>query len=198
MHTRNAAYVLRCQELSRYAFDTARAQYGDDLLMTTVHGSWLYGTAHEHSDTDLYVVVDNVRTKQHVDADGLDVMRINTAAYFEQLSHGAHQAVEAHYSPYRLVNTNHPWARMLMHTVPSARGFVRKSLSASTAFRRRVADELVEQRLADPNSTIELMPGHNKTIGHAARLETAASHVMHAGFAEYTPVWISHSTPSHH
>ena len=192
MHTHDAAYVLRCQKLSRYAFDTAYAQYGDDVLMATVHGSWLYGTAHEHSDTDLYVVVDNVRTKQHVNPDGLDVMRINTAAYFEQLSHGAHQAVEAHYSPYRVINTNHPWARMLMHTVPSARDFVRKSLSASTAFRRRVADELVEQRLAEPSVTVELTPAHNKAVGHAARLEAAASHVMHAGFAEYIPVWIPH------
>lgn len=192
MHTRDAAYVLRCRELSQYAFDTAYARYGDDVLMSTVHGSWLYGTAHEHSDTDLYVVVDNVRTKQHVDAHGIDTMRINTAAYFEQLSHGAHQAVEAHYSPYRVINTNHPWAHMLMHTVPSARGFVRKSLSASTAFRRRVADELVEQRLAEPSATVELTPAHNKAVGHAARLEAAASHVMHASFAEYTPVWIPH------
>lgn len=192
MCTSNTAYVLRCRELSQYAFDTAYARYGDDLLMATVHGSWLYGTAHEHSDTDLYVVVDNVRTKQHVGADGLDVMRINTAAYFEQLSHGAHQAVEAHHSPYRVINTNHPWARMFMHTVPSARGFVRKSLSASTAFRRNVADELVEQRLAEPTTTIKLMPGHNKAIGHAARLGTKAATVLHAGFAEYTPVWIPH------
>lgn len=39
MHTHDATYVLRCQELSRYAFDTAYAQYGDNVLMATVHGS---------------------------------------------------------------------------------------------------------------------------------------------------------------
>lgn len=198
MTSNNTTYTQRCHELSQHAFRQAQSQYGNKLLMATVHGSWLYGTAHEHSDVDLYIVVDNVRTKQHVNAHGIDTMRINTAAYFEQLSHGAHQAVEAHYSPYRVINTNHPWARLLMHTVPSARGFVRKSLSASTAFRRRVADELVEQRLAEPSATIELTPAHNKAIGHAARLETKATTVLHAGFAEYTPVWIPHSTPSHH
>lgn len=101
MTSNSTAYVCRCHELSQYAFNEAQRQYGDKVLMATVHGSWLYGTAHEHSDTDLYVVVDDVRTKQRVDAHGLDVMRINTAAYFEQLDCGAHQAAEAHYSPYR-------------------------------------------------------------------------------------------------
>lgn len=189
MTSNSTAYVRRCHELSQYAFNEAQRQYGDKVLMATVHGSWLYGTAHEHSDTDLYVVVDDVRTKQRVDAHGLDVMRINTAAYFEQLDCGAHQAAEAHYSPYRRINTAHPWVHLLMHTVPSARGFVRKSLSASTSFRRRVADELVEQRLCDPHSTITLAPGHNKTIGHAARLEDKAVNVLHAGFDAFTPVW---------
>lgn len=189
MTSNNTDYVRRCHELSQYAFDAAHARYGDALLMATVHGSWLYGTAHEHSDTDLYVVVDDVRTKQRVDAGGLDVMRINTAAYFEQLDNGSHQATEAHYSPYRLVNTTHPWAHLLMHTVPSARGFVRKSLSASTSFRRRVADELVEQRLCDPHATATLTPAHNKAIGHAARLEDRACAVLYDGFHEFTPVW---------
>ena len=184
-----SAYVRRCHELSKHTYASAYARYGNNLLMATVHGSWLYGTAHEQSDTDLYVVVDAARTTQRVDADGLDVMRINTAMYFEQLATGSHQAVEAHYSPYRVVNTTHPWARMLLHTVPSARDFARKSLSASTAFRRRVSDELVAQRMTDPHSVATLTTAHNKAIGHAARLEDKASAVLHDGFHGFTPVW---------
>ena len=79
--------------------------------MATIHGSYLYGTAHENSDLDCYIVTldgENTHT-EYTTRNGyvIDVRRNDLKRYTELLKIGAHQAVEAFNSPYAVWNRIH-------------------------------------------------------------------------------------------
>ena len=52
-----------CYEISEWLVDNIDR---NDVIMGTVHGSYLYGTAHKDSDLDLYVVVEKGKNKSKV------------------------------------------------------------------------------------------------------------------------------------
>jgi hypothetical protein len=68
-------------------------------LFRTVHGSHLYGMAHEGSDMDLYIVTDSQssRARQTV-VDGIDTVRIGLDTFLAYASGGSHQSCEALFS----------------------------------------------------------------------------------------------------
>lgn len=87
------------REMSQFVFDKLVSK-GENPVLVTVHGSWLYGTANENSDIDLYAVVNNTSktNKQKVVGD-LDVAQIGLKTFVKNVSEGTHQAVEALWSP---------------------------------------------------------------------------------------------------
>lgn len=82
---------------------------GNELL-TTVHGSHLYGLAHAGSDLDTYVVVLKGRSRQSTDGFN-DVTRVPMGRFLYQCSVGVPQALEALWSPFKLVTPE--WAPFL-------------------------------------------------------------------------------------
>lgn len=72
-------------------------------LFKTIHGSHLYGLAHESSDTDYYVVVSNQKKKRIRFAkqsiiDGIDTMTVDWGTWINQCQLGVPQALEAMFS----------------------------------------------------------------------------------------------------
>lgn len=69
------------------------------MIFETVHGSHLYGLAHEDSDMDLYKVYEGAgdQLKQSVHA-GVDVVRGDLEAFLLRALSGSHQSCEALFS----------------------------------------------------------------------------------------------------
>lgn len=73
------------------------------MLFRTVHGSRLYGLAHEGSDYDWYTVVPKVKTAKatyakHKVVDDLDTVVVDFGTWLKQCSEGVPQALEAMFS----------------------------------------------------------------------------------------------------
>ena len=193
------SYTEYCQRVSVALFEQASQHYSvtnsdgtvyNPVLFATVHGSYLYGTAHAGSDLDCYLVVDNVKNKQSVSNTGIDTARFSTHKFLELVTAGSHQAVEALYSPYAVFNSRHPYYEMVQCLQPSVFNFMRKSMSAATSFRYRVAEELgVDHPSFIPDNAVLDYTQH-KRLHHAERLEAGVNTVLRGGFAAYTPVWV--------
>jgi predicted nucleotidyltransferase len=74
------------------------------VLFKTVHGSRLYGLAHQDSDWDFYTVLDRVPknkaryAKQKISADGTDAMTVDFGTWLQMCVSGVPQALEAMFS----------------------------------------------------------------------------------------------------
>lgn len=73
------------------------------ILFKTVHGSRLYGLAHENSDEDFYTVLDKVKTKKAKYAkqsitDDEDSMVVDFGTWVNMCVNGVPQALEAMFS----------------------------------------------------------------------------------------------------
>lgn len=166
--------VEYCHVFSQWVFDNFGS---DDVLMATIHGSYLYGTAHENSDLDCYVVtLDGKNTHKEFRTDNgyiLDVRRNSLGRYVELVGYGAHQAVEAFYSPYAVWDTTSVWYPFLRAQRTNLASFAKKCLSAADAFR--------EQGELKPEKA-------KKFFMHADRLEYGVEYALDHNGA-YTPVW---------
>lgn len=70
-----------------------------ELIFSTVHGSWLYGLAHEGSDRDVYYVYEGKGTKLRQSMQGDDdSVRGTLDAFLNRAIAGSHQSVEALFS----------------------------------------------------------------------------------------------------
>lgn len=73
------------------------------ILYKTIHGSRLYGLAHENSDWDYYTVVDKVKNKKakyatHRIIDGVDSVVVDFGTWVNLCQKGVPQALEAMFS----------------------------------------------------------------------------------------------------
>lgn len=166
-----------CHEASQWAYDHY-TNLGYNVLFATVHGSYLYGTAHENSDLDFYVVVQEGKNSQKVYDDGTDVLRVSLEKFLSLVNAGSHQAVEALYSPYKVVNPDNPYSHLVTALRPSRSAFMRKSLSAASSFRHRL-EETTDTKKAE------------KYARHARRLEKSAVDMMDMC---YSPVYTHFSS----
>lgn len=79
------------------------------VLFKTIHGSRLYGLAHQNSDEDFYTVVDKVKTarakwaKQTI-VGSEDTMMIDFGTWLWQCTSGVPQALEAMFSEQAIVD----------------------------------------------------------------------------------------------
>lgn len=69
------------------------------LLLRTVGGSRLYGTASPDSDWDWYEVHDRVRPRQRKDAQGQDIIKMPLGTWLRLCEKGTHQALDALWAP---------------------------------------------------------------------------------------------------
>ena len=83
------------------------------VIFETIHGSHLYGLNHAGSDVDLLSVYDFKRPKaSHKITNELDHVRIGVFRFLDLAYSGAHQSVEALFSPYKEW-TDERWRSML-------------------------------------------------------------------------------------
>lgn len=74
-----------------------------DVLFKTIHGSRLYGLAHDNSDWDYYTVIDKVKQKKaryatHSIVDGVDSNVVDFGTWVDLCQRGVPQALEAMFS----------------------------------------------------------------------------------------------------
>ena len=166
-----------CHEASQWAYDHY-TNLGYNVLFATVHGSYLYGTTHENSDLDFYVVVQKGKNSQKVYDDNTDVLKVSLEKFLSLVNAGSHQAVEALYSPYKVMNPDNPYSYLINALRPSQSAFMRKSLSAASSFRHRL-EETTDAKKAE------------KYARHARRLEQSAVDMMDM---HYNPVYTHFSS----
>lgn len=87
-------------------------------LLTTIHGSYLYGTQTSNSDYDTYAVVFEGATRQKVTGQ-LDHTQVNLPDFLTQVSNGVPQALESLWSPVAEVAPE--WERYFTHLHPNYR-----------------------------------------------------------------------------
>ena len=73
------------------------------LIFETIHGSHLYGLAHDGSDLDFYKVYDGQGggLRQSINGD-IDVVRGNLQSFIDRAMDGSHQSAEALFSPVKI------------------------------------------------------------------------------------------------
>lgn len=152
--------VEYCHELSQWALEHC---IFDDVIFATIHGSYLYGTAHQDSDIDIFIVRESGKNKS-TNIDNVDVQALNLETFLRLAQTGCHQAVEALYSPYKKF-TNSPYRFLIEHLRVSPYSFAKKALSAAQSFHAR---------------------GTSKGLQHARRLEESAQQMI---YGEYSPLW---------
>lgn len=152
--------VEYCHERSQWALEHC---IFDDVIFSTIHGSYLYGTAHQDSDIDICIVRESGKNKS-TNIDNIDVQVLNLETFLRLAQTGCHQAVEALYSPYKKFS-NSPYRFLIEHLYVSPYSFAKKALSAAKSFRTR---------------------GTAKGLQHAHRLEESAQQML---CGEYSPVW---------
>lgn len=160
-----------CYKASQWIYDLYQDR-GYEVIFATVHGSYLYGTAHSKSDVDFYVVVKEGKGKQKKYKDNSDVILIDLNHFLKRINEGSHQSVEALYSPYAIWNEGSYYTPMLKRIHPSYTSFARKCLSASTSFKKRVEN--------GEKGDI------TKMSRHARRLEESATSMLEG---RYSPVY---------
>jgi len=69
-----------------------------EVILTTIHGSHLYGLAREGSDIDLFHVVKGSGTAKHKVTDQYDVTTVPFDTFMANVFSGSHQSCEALFS----------------------------------------------------------------------------------------------------
>lgn len=99
------------------------------VILETIHGSRLYGLAHEDSDEDVFKVVAH-RNKALVSCrDGLDYREFSLHKFLEYVYNGSHQSCEALFSPVAYV---HPFYEPMFRQMRVTGG------TAFSAYRRTI------------------------------------------------------------
>lgn len=166
--------VQYCHMFSQWLFENYD---NDNVLMATIHGSYLYGTAHKESDLDCYVVTLQGKDiqKEFITDNGyiIDIRCNSLERYVELLGYGAHQAVEAFFSPYAVWGKDSIWYPYLASQRISFASFAKKCLSAAESFRERA----------------QLRPDKaEKLLLHATRLEHSVEYILDNN-GIYTPIY---------
>lgn len=87
-----------------------------EMIFETVHGSHLYGWAHEGSDMDIFRVTTSTSPKARQEfVDGVDIVTVGLDTFLARALAGSHQSVEALFSR-RKVWYNDTYRSMLTHT----------------------------------------------------------------------------------
>lgn len=163
-----------CYEISKWVFDNYDRE---DIILATVHGSYLYGTAHENSDLDFYVVVEGGKPLKKIfttpNGYTIDVSQKPVENFIHLLHEGTHEALEALYSPYAVWDEESFWAAHVKSQRVNLASFAKKHLSTADSFR-----EFAKNR---PEKA-------EKFLAHAQRLEHNVEQAYdNNGY--YNPVW---------
>jgi len=73
-----------------------------ETIFETIHGSHLYGLAHEGSDMDVFRVTTSLATKaRHHQGEDQDTATVPWGVFLQRIHEGSHQSVEALFSPHK-------------------------------------------------------------------------------------------------
>lgn len=70
-----------------------------DCILFTIHGSHLYGLAHENSDRDFFSVVSRGTKTEHKIVGDIDTTEVPLDVFLRNVYSGSHQSCEALFSP---------------------------------------------------------------------------------------------------
>ena len=163
-------------------------------ILYTMHGSHLYGLAHEHSDRDTYHVVlcDDKRYTSHMIDDVSDSTVIHLDRFVQQVNKGVPQALEALYSRSAAHNTAYlPYLRALRpNRYAVADTYWRTALNFAVGdFKQmRHAMRLVlnlHDFMRYGSFNPQLTPAEVTFVNRYARLDAQAFHVELQSFLEY-------------
>ena len=159
-----------CVDASRWLMDATP----EDVILCSISGSYLYGTAHAGSDIDFVVVCAGLARNKSVKTDMFDMQIVSLVDFVRLVGEGAPQFVEALESPYRVVNMTHPWAPFVCALRPDVGRFRRKCMSAACAYAGRSLRQVNDG-------------GTRKMRRHVARLMDMVSSSWDTGVIN--PVW---------
>lgn len=155
----------------------------DGLICVTIHGSYLYGTAHEKSDVDFFAVYNNDKKKKnknkHKKVGDLDVQLHSLSTFLKNIDEGATNASETLYSPYLTFVDDNPYKEMILSLRPSKYKMIKKMSGAKEGY-LDIAERTAER---DPYKS-------QKCINHAKRMEDSIEKLLEGN---WSPVWKSFS-----
>lgn len=149
----------------------------DGLICVTIHGSYLYGTAHEKSDVDFFAVYHNDKKKKnkHKKVGNLDVQLHSLDTFLKNIEEGATNASETLYSPYLTFVEDSPYKEMVLSLKPSKYKMIKKMSGAKEGY-LDTAERIAER---DPYKS-------QKCINHAKRMEDSIDKLLEGN---WSPVW---------
>lgn len=101
------------------------------VILETIHGSRLYGLAHEDSDHDIFRVVAHRNRALVTFKDGIDFREFSLHKFLEYVYTGAHQSCEALFSPVAYVHPFYaPMFAGMKVTGPAAFSKYRRTIRA--------------------------------------------------------------------
>lgn len=163
-----------CYEASQWMAENLDV---DGLICVTVHGSYLYGTAHEDSDVDFFAVYQDGKKKKnkHKQVGELDVQLHSLSTFMENIAEGATNSNEALYSPYLTFVEDSPYEELVRSLRPSKYNMIKKMRGAKKGYLD------LSERLSDRDEYKS-----QKCRNHAQRMTEAEKAVIEG---TWTPVW---------
>lgn len=142
------------------------------LLLSTVHGSTLYGTSHENSDEDYYFVTEYGKSRQRKitldDGREIDFIVIGLKSFLMELDKGTHQACDALFSKMKTVAPEYEqyFDNLRPYSVEARDRYMRvsKRLAYDDSLKKRVHAIRMRLNLAEYQHTGRFDP----TLDHVA------------------------------
>lgn len=85
-------------------FESLHPHDGSIVILTTTHGSRLYGLSHADSDFDTYTVTETLRKPEHKIVGDSDDLTIGFKDFMRQVEKGVPQSLEALFSDQAVIN----------------------------------------------------------------------------------------------
>lgn len=87
-----------------------------DVIFSTIHGSHLYGLAHEGSDRDVFYITTSPRRKARHSYNevGWGQARVGLDTFLLRIQEGSHQSVEALFSPCKIWNPEYLFLKPML------------------------------------------------------------------------------------
>ena len=163
-----------CHEISQWVADNLDV---DGLICVTIHGSYLYGTAHKDSDLDFFAVYKDEKRKKgknrHKKIGDLDIQLHSLDTFLENVDEGATNSVEALHSPYLKFVEDSPYIPLVQSLRPSKYNIIKKMNGAHDGYL------LQAEKIQDEYKK-------NKVLRHAQRMEDSVQKVYDG---TWNPVW---------
>lgn len=167
-----------CHEISQWVVDNLDVE---GVICATIHGSYLYGTAHEKSDLDFFAVYHDESKREagkkmknkHKKIGDLDIQLHSLETFLENVEEGATNSTETLYSPYLAFAEDSIYEPLIRSLRPSKYNMIKKMNGARDGYAKlaeKADDEYKKHKLQQ----------------HARRMEESTQ-ALYDG--TWSPVW---------